>query len=59
MTAGDFILAVNPTDEELTPDIAGKFKVYADGEHASGKALRTANSLRCAAYSILFVRKIK
>lgn len=59
MTAGDFILVVNPTAEELSPNIAGRFRVYADGERASNKALYTAERLCCAAYSILFVRKIK
>ncbi len=59
MTAGQLVLIVNPTAEELSLDIAGKFKVYADAERASDKPLYTANSLCCAAYSILFVRKIK
>lgn len=59
MTAGKLVLIVNPTAEELTPDIAGKFKVYADSERASDKALYTSERLCCAGYSIIFARKIK
>ncbi|MDE6732993.1 MAG: type I pullulanase [Oscillospiraceae bacterium] len=59
MTAGDFVLVVNPTNEELSPSVAGRFKVFADAERASNKALYTAERLCCAGYSILFARKIK
>lgn len=58
MTAGDLILIASPTAEELSPDISGKFKIFADGERASDKPLYTTDRLRCAGYSILFAKKI-
>ena len=59
MTAGDFVLIVSPTDENITPELDGVFKVYADKERASDKPLYTAKRLFCAGNSILFARKVK
>lgn len=59
MTAGEFILLVSPTSEELSPDIEGTFKVYADRDRASDKPLYTAKRLCCAGFSILLARRIK
>lgn len=59
MTAGEFILLVSPTPEELSPDLAGTFKVYADRDRASDKPLYTTKRLYCAGFSILLARRIK
>ena len=56
MTAGDFVLIVSPTAEEITPDMSGSFKVFADGERASDKPLYTAKRLVCAGFSILLAK---
>ena len=58
MTAGDLVLIVSPTAEEISPNIDGSFKVFADGERASDKPLYTAKRLCCAGYSILLAKKI-
>lgn len=57
MTAGEFILLVSPTAEELSPELYGTFKVYADRDKASDKPLYTAKRLYCAGFSILLARK--
>lgn len=59
MTAGELVLIVSPTAEEISPNIGGSFKVFADGERASDKPLYTAERLCCAGYSILFAKRIK
>lgn len=61
MTAGDIVLIVSPTAEEISLDnsnISGSFKVFADGERASDKPLYTSKRLCCAGYSILFAKRI-
>ena len=58
MTAGEFILLVSPTPEELSPDIGGTFRIYADRDRASDKPLYTAKRLYCAGFSILLARRI-
>lgn len=58
MTAGEFILLVSPTPEELSPDIGGTFRIYADRDRASYKPLYTAKRLYCAGFSILLARRI-
>ena len=57
MTAGEFVLLVSPTDEELHPNLSGTFEVYADRDRASDKPLYTVNELCCAEYSILLARR--
>lgn len=59
MTAGEFVLVVSPTDEELRPNLGGTFEVYADSERASDKPLYTANELCCKGFSVLLARKIR
>ena len=58
MTAGEFILLVSPTDEELRPKLGGKFEVYADRERAADEPLYSVNELCCKGFSILLVRKL-
>lgn len=58
MTAGEFVLLVSPTDEELSPNLSGTFEVYADSERASGKPLYTVGELCCKGFSILLARKV-
>ena len=57
MTAGEFILLVSPTDEELRPNFSGKFEVYADRERAADEPLYSVNELCCKGFSILLARK--
>ncbi len=57
MTAGEFILLVSPTPEELSPESEGTYKVYADRDRASDKPLYTTKRLYCAGFSILLARK--
>lgn len=59
MTAGEFVLIVSPTAEVISPELNGKFKVYADGQRASDKPLYTAKRLCCAGFSILLARRIR
>ncbi len=59
MTAGDFVLIISPTNENISPDLGGVFKVFADKERASDKPLYTAKRLFCAGNSILLARKNK
>lgn len=56
MTAGDFVLIVSPTAEEIAPNINGSFKVYVDNERASDKPLYTAKRLVCKGYSVLLAK---
>lgn len=58
MRAGNFVLIVSLTAEEITPEICGTFKVYADKERASDKPLYTAKRLVCKGYSVLLARII-
>lgn len=58
MTAGKLVLIVNPSADEISPELKGRFKIFADAERASDKALYTAEGLCCAGYSILFAKKI-
>lgn len=59
MTAGDFVLIVSPTAEVISPDLDGKFKVFADKDRASDKPLYTAKRLCCAGFSILLARRAR
>lgn len=59
MTAGDFVLIVSPTDEVISPELDGKFKVFADKERASDKPIYTTKRLCCAGFSILLARRVK
>lgn len=58
MRAGNFVLLVSPTAEEITPEISGTFKVYADRERASDKLLYTTKQLVCEGYSVLLAKVI-
>lgn len=57
MTAGDFVLLYNTTEQPFSPDIVGVFKVYADKYSASDKPLYFAKRLYCAENSILLARR--
>lgn len=57
MTAGEFVLLINPSAGEISPNISGKFKIYADESRASDRALYSAERLCCAGFSVLFARK--
>lgn len=59
MTAGDFVLIASPTDEAISPELDGKFKVFADKDRASDKPLYTVKRLCCAGFSILLARRVK
>lgn len=59
MTAGKLVLIVNPTDEEISPSISGKFKIFADENRASDKALYSVEELHCKGFSVLFAKKIE
>lgn len=57
MTAGEFLLLVNPTDKALAAGIRGEFEIYADGRRAADTPLYRRKRLRCAGCSILLARR--
>lgn len=58
MTAGDFLLLVNPTAKKFTAKTRGTFEVYADEGRASDTPLYRRKRLCCAEFSILLARRI-